>query len=218
MSPCETIRILSRGERPVAGLLHTCRLEAMGVEFYGEEAILACFRARPAPIDDKAAIFEGMGQIAVFNAGKALVGDVAEGGIARLWWLNAGHSLPNERGVSVAFDPDLAQSRGDVFFAPGDHPALTESARARVLAAGQALVACNVAPIVRSRAFAVRAFGTEERGVALFAVYRLSDVAGHSPGFAMAAASWDGDESHVVRDVAGEKQAAAARWTPRVAR
>lgn len=220
MSALGTIRMLAAGERPVTGLLHTARLEAFGIEAYGEEAIVESFRGDTLDLSDAAKVIEAPGHIALFDAEGAVIADTHGDTITRIWRLCAGLHLEGEPQVSVVFDPDLAQVRGDVFFAASDHPALTADAIDTVRLAGRAIARADDpeddASAYRARAFAIRAFGTAAEGVALFAVYRLTGDPVRESGFAMAAARWTLDGLQIVRDRSGEAAAALRPWTPRI--
>jgi hypothetical protein len=216
MSVVETLRILAAGERPVAGLLHTVRLEAFGVEAYGEEAVIASFRATTMTLSENAAMIQAPGHIALFDEDSALIGDLYNGNIARIWRLGAGVPMPGEPEVSVAFDPDLAQAQGEVFFAASDHPALATEAADIVMRAGQ-MVTQGSADSYRTRAFATRAWGDATESVALFAVHRLIGDPVRQSGFAMAAAHWSRGSVRIMRDRAGEAAVATHPWSPRIA-
>ena len=213
MSAVETLRMLAAGERPATGLLHTARLEAFGVEVYGEEAIVESFSRAPLVLSDAATVVETPGHLAIFDSETALVADLYGGNIARIWLLGDGEARDGEAGISVVFDPDLAQARGDVFLAASDHPALATEAVERAIAAGRAITRDNS---YRARAFAIRAFGTAAEGAALFAVYRLTGEPARTSGFAMAAVCWTHDSLQIVRDLAGEAAISRRRWTPRI--
>jgi len=215
MSVVETLRLVASGKRPPSGLLHTARLFASGVETYGEEAIVDRFQRAPAYLSDGAVTLEASGHLAIIDARTALVADLHGTNIARLWHLGDGGRVAEEPGVSVVFDPDLAQARGDVFLAASDHPALAAEALDRVMLAGRT-ISCDHPDAYRARAFAIRAFGTAAHGVALYAVHRLQGEHELSAGFAMAVARWTGDGLQLVRDVAGEAAVAERPWTPRV--
>jgi len=215
MSAVETLRLVASGARPPSGLLHTARLFTSGVETYGEEAIVDSFRRAPFYLSDGAVTLEAPGHLVIIDGRTALVADLYGTNIARIWHLGDGGSVADEPGVSVVFDPDLAQARGDVFLAASDHPALAADAVDRVILAGRT-IACDDPDAYRTRAFAMRAFGTAAHGAALFAVHRLQGKHDLSAGFAMAVARWTGDGLQLVRDVAGEAAVAERPWTPRV--
>jgi hypothetical protein len=212
MSAVDTLRALAGGQRPASGLLHTCRFDGLGQEIYGEEAILARLGLEPFNLDDDALIFEEAAHIAVLSGQRAFVADLYDGSIARLWLLGPDSRGGDEAQVSVAFDPDLAQVRGDVFFAASDHPTLAPDAADRVLVAGRGIVAA--ASGQRTRAFAIRAFGDASTGAALFAIYRLHPEGHATAGFVNAVAFWRAGQTHIVRDLGGEAMVAARAWTP----
>ena len=217
MSAAQALRRLARGERPGDALLHTARLEALGSEHYGEEAILVSFRAAPLALTESATLLETPGFCALVDGQAALFAELADDNIVRLWRLSDGTPTAAERAVAVAFDPDLSQSRGTVLFSPGDHPALASDAAERVLQAARNAAEQRDAalPALRTRVFVVRAFGSATQGAALFAVYRLSGAEMLSSGFAMALAWWTPDIEGLVRDSAGEADAATRAWSPR---
>ncbi len=214
MSALDTLTQLRSGTRPTSGLLHHCRLHAFGSEVYGEEAIVERFRALPyVPADPVTVAVPG--HFAMFAGAGAIIADLSGDNIARMWRVGPGPAILPEPGVSVVFDPDLAQARGNVFFAASDHPALAVDAADRALEAGRAITRDDNKSY-RTRAFAVRAFGTAIEGVALFAVYRLTGAPVRTSGFAMAAVRWTPDDLQIVRDLAGEQVIAERRWTPSV--
>ena len=47
MTPIDALQALARGERPRDALLPPCRLEGLGTQVYGEEAIVSHFRQNP---------------------------------------------------------------------------------------------------------------------------------------------------------------------------
>jgi hypothetical protein len=210
MSAADALRQLALGVRPKSSLLHTARLEARGVECYGEEAIVARCRHSPIAFTERAIVTESASHIAILEGNSGLFADLSAGYIARIWLLGEGEPEIGEVGVSVPSDPDLTQSRGDVFFVASDHPGLAADAAERVLFAGRALVDDHPQSS-RTRAFAIRAFGTASRGAALFAVSR-------APGFSMAVSNWDHDAVTTVRDHAGEQAIQLTPWTPRISK
>lgn len=214
MSALDTLLALGRGDRPASGLLHRCRFEGFGSEGYGEEAIVERFRKAQFALPDDTVVLECPGHLAIFANDRALFADIAEGGIVRLWVLSGDQAATSEPGVSVVFDPDLAQARGDLFMAASDHRELDAAGAARVAGIGRALVRDD--PEFRTRGFAIRAFGSGDRGAALFAIYRLGGLAERTSGFACAAVCWRESEALIVHDRAGEAVAANAPWTPRI--
>lgn len=213
MSAGVALRQLARGEHPGEALLHTARLEALGAEYYGEEAILASFRADPLDLGAGAVLLEAPGFCVVIDGQTALFAELTGDNIARLWRLGSGAPGAAEAAVAVAFDPDLSQSHGAVMFAPCDHPALAGDAAERVVAAATALT-CD--PALRTRVFVIRASGDSKQGAALYAVYRLEGSGPLKSGFAMALSWWTPAGDGTIRDRAGEAAVAVRVWTPRV--
>jgi hypothetical protein len=214
MNVVETICSLAAGHTTASGLLHTARLSAFGVESYGQESIVAQFRRSPIHLSDAMRIVDGHGHVAVFDGDVALFADVTDANIARLWRLGPGDPATGEPGVSVAFDPDLAQARGDVMFAPTDHPALAAEAQGTVIAAGRTIIESIAA--YRARAFCIRSFGTVLSCAGLFAVYRQTGDGAQTAGFVLAAALCEAGNVKIVHDTAGEAAIAQRPWTPRI--
>jgi len=217
VSAVETLRTLARGERPKAGLLHSCRLDAFGAEVYGEEAIVRTFRRGATAFADAAKVITAPGHIGIFDGETALVADLFDDQVARIWRLGDGVPTVAEPGVSVPFDPDLSQTRGNVLMAPSDHPALAADALPLIIQAGETITRVGVSDY-RARAFLIRAFGTVEAGAALFAVYRLGGDGVLVSGFSMAAAHWAGSMVRLTTDRSGLAAVAERPWTPRVGR
>ncbi len=226
MSPVTTILALARGERPIVGVLGPCRLTAFGGEGYGEEAILDSFRSAPLSLADiDGNVVVAPGHVALFHGDSAIVADICGGWIARLWRLGPGTPVEAEPAVSVPFDPDLAQLRGELLFRAADHPALTHGGEA-VATIGRSIASAwhpadGPAPH-RTRAFVVRAFDNGTDGAALFAVHRVGPGIVRTSGFSFAAARFRLGpqgmllDSRIVFDRAGEAAAAAAPWRPRL--
>lgn len=224
MTALAALRRIAVGERPHGELLPPCRLEAFGVEAYGEEAIVQSFRGLPLEISASAEVIEAEGHIAVFEAEHALVADLHGADIARIWRLGPGEPAMGEPAISVPFDPDLWQSRGDVLFRREDHPALSENGAAAVEEIGRDLArkwtSGRRPGDYRVRPFVLRAFSTGERGAILFAIHRLGQLAQRSAGFSFAAARFQmagGTLSActVIRDHAGESAVHGVPWRPR---
>lgn len=224
MTAAEALRLIAQGRRPDGELLPPCRLEAFGTEFYGEEAIVECFRAAPIQMPDQSREIVADGHVALFDGETALVADVFGDNILRIWRLGSGEAAEAEPAIGVPFDPDLMQSRGDVAMRAEDHPALSREAIPHVETIGRSIArdwtAGEGAAPYRCRAFLVRAFSQGSSHAALFAVHRVSSTAVRTTAFAYAAAFIDvnGDEPLicVVRDKAGEAAGEQRRWRPRV--
>lgn len=216
MSALETVAQLRAGQRPASGLLHICRLHAFGGEAYGEEAIVERFRTMPYAVatGGDPLVVAVPGHLALFAGAGAMIADLSGENVSRLWRIGPGTPVLPEPGVSVVFDTDLAQARGDVFFAASDHPALAPDASGIVEEIGRDLARNDTG--YRARAFAIRAFGNAREGAALFAVHRLSDEKVRSAAFIHVAARWDDAGVTIVRDTVGEAAATSTPWTPRV--
>jgi hypothetical protein len=225
MNALTALSNIAAGSRPRGELLPACRLEAFGVEVYGEEAIVQSFRQAPLEIPASAQVVRVPGHIAVFDSGYALFADLYGEDIARIWRLGTGLPAHAEPAVGVPFDPDLWQARRDLAWRREDHPQLSEAGAGAVHAIG-----CDLARHwepgsgpgdYRIRPFLLRAFDGGEGGAALFAVYRLGPSAQRSAGFSLVAASFQlaggALASYaVVRDLAGEAAVQQAPWLPRV--
>ena len=225
MSALMALSRIAAGERPHGELLPPCRLEAFGVEVYGEEAIVQSFRNAPLEISASAEVILAPGHIALFDGEHALFADLYGEDIARIWRLGQGAPATSEPAIGVPFDPDLWQSRRDIAIRREDHPALSEDGAVAVDAIGRDLARTwqsgGGPGDYRVRPFLHRAFSAGERGAALFAVYRLGPLAQRSAGFSFAATSFQvagGKLSGhtVIRDQAGEMAVQEALWQPRV--
>ena len=76
MSALTALRRIAAGERPHGELLPPCRLEAFGVEAYGEEGIVQSFRSAPIEISASAEVIVAEGHIALFEGEHALFADL----------------------------------------------------------------------------------------------------------------------------------------------
>ncbi len=204
MSAVDTLSAIVRGDA-VSAVAAACRFEQGSVEAYSNEAIRAAFRTAPLTLSDKRERFEAPGHLALLNGEEAVFADLYGDVVGRLWRVGGPAFALHEPGVSVAFDPDLAQACGDVAFGASDHPALAPDAAGWVMQGGREIV--DAAPAFRARAFVLRAFGSTTRGAALYAVHRLGPDAVRSGGFSHAAAFWRDGQVEVLRDLGGERPA-----------
>ncbi len=226
MSALQALTRIAAGQRPDGELLPACRLEAFGVESYGEEAIVQSFRSAPLALSSSAQVIAADGHIAVFDGDNALFADLYGDDIGRIWRLGSGEPAVAEPAIGVPFDPDLWQARRDVALRREDHPALSDAGAVAVEAIGRDLArawdGAGGQGDYRVRPFLLRAFSAGDTGAALFAVYRLGPLAQRSAGFSLAAASFQLSGGSlagysVVRDQAGEAAVRQALWQPRVA-
>lgn len=215
MSAVDHLRAVTRGDRPADdGLLGNTRCAWGRGEILSEEAILAGFRAQPFATEDDLLSVETSQGAALIGESDALVADVYGGRIGRLWRVGSGVALPDEPALDVAFDPDLRQERGDVYFRSEDHPELDPAAAERLLAAAREhLEGLKREGKLRARAFLVRAFGTAEASAALLSVYALGNETSRSASFSYAIVG-AGSSDGAIRVVSQKSQ--PRPWTPRL--
>ena len=202
MNTVHTLRALTAGRLVTDGILGSCRLESGNVDAFGIEAVGDAFRRAPVPDAAVADAIEATGHLAVFGRNEAVVADLFGDAIGRPWRVGQGDPGTPEPSVSVAFDTDLRQARANVFVSVAEHPALQPAGVDRILALGHMLVDDRTPDFAafRTRAFAVRTFGSGRRGCVLFAVHGLAPNPARTPRLSFAAARWDGATTQVVRD------------------
>lgn len=212
MSGLDHLRNLALGRRPAdAGLLGNTRFAWGGTDFIGEEGILAAFAARPFALDEAGFAVETAQNVALVSRSGALVADLYEGRIGRLWRVGDAPPGEPEPAIDVAFDPDMRQERGSLNFRGEDHPDLDPAAAPAVLAAAEDLIARTLTVgLLRVRGFVVRAFGTEAAAAALVALYTMGNEANRSAGFRYAVVAVDKNGARAVADTAARRP-----WTPR---
>lgn len=216
MRRLDVVTALLRGERTDM-VLHNCRLQAFGREQFGVEAIAEAFGTQPHEVSDGALLIETPRQLALFDDTVALVADVYDGRLGRLWRLGPGHPSAPEPQVDVPFDVDCHQTRGDVVWQPSDHPELAPAHHAGVVAAGRQAIDGDGGelPAYRARAFVLRAFGEAGTCAALFALYRISGGETRTGRFGYVAARVGSGRTVLVGDPTGPG-AGAAFWRPRI--
>lgn len=214
MSALDHLRALARGDRPEDdGLLGNARCAWGRGEIIGEEAILAGFCATPFALDRDLLAVETAQGVALVGEGDALIADVYQGRIGRLWRVGAGVGMPFEQAVDVAFDADMRHERGDVCFRAEDHPGLHMDGAECLLAAARAHVdRVRRAGNLRARAFVVRAFGTADSSAALLSVFTLGNETHRTASFNYAILGI-GEQDEAV--AVGE-QSPPREWTPRL--
>ncbi len=221
MSAIRTLENLARGDRVRDALLPPCRLDGWGGEAYGEEAIVNRFRQNPMDLSNTSTTVVSSHHAAIFAEDVALIADIYEGGILRIWRLGPGTPCPVEPALGVPFDTDLYQARRDVAYRAEDHPDLATEAIGGLERAGYGIAHLwsqdsHVANW-RIRPFALRAFsGTSEHAV-LFAVHCVGAGQQRSVGFSFVACRFQtgskGNASaQIVRDQAGERAVEQAEW------
>jgi hypothetical protein len=214
MSALAHLRSLARGELPPDdGLLNNARCAWGRGEVVSQEAVVAAFSANRFAIDSDVLVVEtGQGAAMVGND-DAVVADLYDGRIGRLWRVGRGVAMPHEPGIDVAFDPDMHQQRGDVFFRAEDHPDLDPAAAERLVAAARAHgEEVRAQGKLRVRAFVVRAFGSRKRCAALLAVHVLTNERTRSASFGYAVVGLGSDDAYRVVS----EQSRPRPWTPRI--
>ena len=214
MSGLDHLRAISSGTRPADdGLLGNTRCAWGGSEHLSEEAILAAFTSQPLDLTEELVAVETAQGAALIVEGQALVADLYDRRIGRMWRVGSGNVQPTSQAVDVAFDPDLRQERGDVSFRAEDHPELDSVAAEHLLSAVRDLVEEERrSGKLRVRGFVVRAFGTLEGAAALIALFTLGNEESRSAAFSYAVLSVGaGGKIQIVRD-----DTQAREWTPRL--
>lgn len=191
-----TMRALATGSIDPLHVWGGCRLEHATGDAFGIDAIGAALRRSPVHVDG---FLECPTQSVLIGDGAALFADVIDDVVVRLWRTGSPVSLESEPAVRTAFDPDLAQARGDVIFDPADHPSVAHAAYARVIVAGRALLA-EMSAAFRVRGFVIRAFGDAAAGAALLGLQSLGENPVRVPGLARAIIAWRGDDLQITLD------------------
>ena len=213
MSGVDHLRAVARGIRPAGdGLLGNARCAWGDGERLGEEAILAGFTARPFDLAGELLSVETPQGAALIGKDRALVADLYDGRIGRLWHVG---DVPqsHERAIDVAFDADMSQQRVDVHFRAEDHPDLDPAAAQPLLTACRGLIErVRVDGKLRVRGFIVRAFGGPQGGAALMSLFTLDNEARRSASFSysVVGVGADSGEAHAVHS-----HPQARDWTPR---
>jgi hypothetical protein len=213
MSGLVHLRAVAKGLRPLDdGLLGNARCAWGGSDLLSEEAILAAFAARPIDIDGECLAVETAQSAALIGPNWAFVADLYDGRIGRLWRVGEGVEHEPEPHVDVAFDPDMRQERGDLFFRPEDHPDLQPEAVEPLLVAARDLVERGrMRGKLRVRAFAVRAFGDGAGSAALLSIFALGNETVRTAGFNYAVVGTGAAGSYEVTDEQSRQD-----WTPRL--
>lgn len=221
MTATQALLTLASGKRPDDAMVQTCRLWMAGQEYYGEEAIVAAFSDHTITPGGETEIIIGRATMALFTGDVALVADIQDDAVIRIWRLGPGAPQIGEPAISVPFDTDLSQARADIFFAASDHPDIDAVALDRLVAGGGALARQNRwhgGRLHRCRAFLIRAFSDGSDAAGLFALHLVGGDTVRSAGFSFAVVRVRGDgDAQVYRDIAGDAAATIRPWRPRVA-
>jgi hypothetical protein len=179
-----------------------------------EEYILSAFAAAPFEIGDNTFAVETPGHAALIGEEDAIIADVYNGRIGRLWRIGGLDQSTDERRLHVAFDVDMAQARPQsLLFRQDDHPELPLDETAELLTDCEAFIdGRRRSGNLRARGFVVRAFGDQTTRAALLSLFTLSDKHERSASFdfAVVARTADGE----TRCVFGEPN--PGLWTPRL--
>lgn len=212
MSALDHLRSITRGERPADdGLLGNTRCTWGGIDLLSEEAIVAAFAASPFALDGELIEVQTTQGAALVGTERALYADLYDGRIGRLWRIGGTPPFAPEPAVDVAFDPDMRQERGGLFFRGEDHPCLEAAAANGLVKAGQALIDGQRAGQLRVRGFVVRACGNGDASAGLVALHTLSNAKRRVAGFRFAAVALCNGK--VVTAVEPER---VKHWTPRL--
>lgn len=210
MSALEALKAVANGESQSWGTSSsTIRLEWKGGEAYGEEAVLESFRRAPLDLAAGSAISTS-GALLWTDGQTALVADLYDERLDRMWRIGPGQAPALEPGVSVPFDIDLMQDRGDVFWRYDDHLWLAPEHAAAIETLAQGIVA-PCAEDHRVRVFVLRAFSSEDRFGMLASVFRLSSESTRTASFRVVAALVSPERELLVAD-----DYPAAEWVPRL--
>jgi hypothetical protein len=215
MSALDHLRTLAGGHRPEGqGLLSTAHLSGAGLDRMSEEDIVSSFAMTPFDIDKAAFALETPHHAVLIGEGGAIVADVYDGRLGRLWRIGGLDQSQDERRLHVAFDADMAQARPtSLFVRAEDHPELADTARTDLLDACRTFIeGRRRLGNLRVRGFVVRAFGDEAQSAALLSLFTLSDKRRRSASFDFAVVGRDGDGR--VCTVASETN--PGEWTPRL--
>lgn len=209
MSTCDQLVSLARGE-PLEGgpLLPSVRAEGWGSEAFAPEAVAAMFRARSSHCSDWQQFADDRG-LAVVGEKEAVIADVVDGRCHRIWRLGPGEPAACDRAISLSFDPDLRQHRGDVIGIEewGDDHNLIRLAGAAIHRTSTAF---------RLRLFPIRIIGGQSAQVVLFAAFVMNgDMQRHS-GFVMMVAVVEDGNVRVLRDPSGEDALSRRNHPPRI--
>ena len=209
MSICDQLVSLARGE-PLEGalLLPSVRAEGWGGGAFAPEAVTAMFRARPSQCSEWQQLADERGA-AVVGDREAVIADLVDGRCLRIWRLGSGEPVAGDRAISLSFDPDLRQQRGDVIGSEewGEDRDLVSLAGAAIHRASTAF---------RLRLFPIRIIGGQSSRLVLFAAYVMDGEVQRHSGFVMMVAVVEGDNVRVLRDLSGEDALMKRDHPPRI--
>lgn len=214
MSGLDHLRALVQGTRPLDdGLLGNARFSWGQSNLISEEAILASFAEHLFDLEGNILSVETSSNAVLMAGDCAVVADLYNGRIGRLWRIGGEIEHPSENAIDVAFDADMRQERGALNFRAEDHPALDSGAADRLLSSANDLIEnMRREGNLRVRGFFVRAFSDSKSSAALLSLFSLDNKSSRSASFryAVVGNAGSGDEIRVVRD-----QSKPRGWTPR---
>lgn len=212
MSALDHLRLLAQSKRPDNdGLLGNTRFVWGHDELIGEEAILASFSSAPFDAGDVFS-FETSQGAAMIGNDRALIADLYEGRIGRIWRVGGEVALPSKHAIDIAFDADMRQERGDISFRAEDHPELEPDATEALLSASRDLIdQSRRSGNLRVRGFVVRAFGNTRSSVALLSLFTLDNEVRRSAAFRYAVIGIRAGDVLSVCDRSPPRE-----WTPRL--
>ncbi len=209
MSNCVQLVALARGEPVESGfLLPSLRAEGWGSEAFAPEAVTAMFRARPSQCSEWQQLADERGA-AVVGEREAVIADLVDGRCHRIWRLGPGEPATCDRAISLSFDPDLRQHRGDVIGSEewGGN-------RDLVRLAGAAIHRTSTA--FRLRLFPIRIIGGQSARLVLFAAFVMDGEVQRHSGFVMMVAVVEGENVRVLRDSSAEDALIKRAHPPRI--
>lgn len=215
MTGLDNLRAIAQGSRPDNdGLLGSARFAWGKSELLSEEAIIASFAAHPFDLSHELLSIITPTSAALIGENCALVADLYDSKIGRLWRVGEEIDEHLEPAVDVAFDTDLRQERGALNFCAEDHPDLHSAAAERLLSATTDLVEkVRHGGKLRVRAFFLRAFGSPDSSVALISLFTLDNQTTRSAGFAHAVV---GTCSDAQEPIIVYQPTQSRSWTPRL--
>jgi len=218
------LEAIARGLRPDDdGLLSACRFACMGGEVIGEESILQALAEMPMPVAPGATLVEDAKLAFLAGEGDALVADLYDGRVGRLWRVGGGASPADEPLVDVPFDPDMHQMPVGVLFEAEDFPGLAPEGFAAAAELAAALLAHTAqghgsadadtasARLARVRLYVLRVVVAGDAVALLAAVHRLEGGPTRRAGFGHAVAFAHNAVRRFVLDPLPNRA-----WTPRL--
>lgn len=147
------------------------------------------------------------------DANRALVGELIDGQVQRLWLLSDQVSLSPPLSIDIPSDPDLAQATSLVRFDPRDHTELNPDDADRILDAVEVWPGSDLA---RFRPVVLRAASIGPDAIALLRLEGETIGGSGAPVACNGLVVVHADSQEHRLDSAGMAQARLCRWTPRL--